>query len=145
MPAGGNAGSGPPVSAAAIWEQSGWWPTTTTVSPRSSAAARTASAVAPGASRSSGSASSRGRASFLSGLAGAQERAGEHRVGPHAAVGEPLAERARDLATLGGQRPQLVGLTVRSFRVTYEVELHRREPTRGRRGAACRRSRRTGG
>src|SRR5262249_35464480 len=30
MPAGGNRGSGPPVSSAAIRLQSGWWPTTTT-------------------------------------------------------------------------------------------------------------------
>src|SRR6185436_6103893 len=55
IPPGGNGGSSPPPSAAAIREQSGWWPTTITVSPRSSAAVRTASAVAPGASRSSGS------------------------------------------------------------------------------------------
>src|SRR5436190_20761652 len=53
---GAKEGSGPPVKAAAIWLQSGWWPTTTTVSPRSAAAALTDSAVAPGASRSSGSA-----------------------------------------------------------------------------------------
>src|SRR5581483_6853360 len=56
-PAGGNGGSSPPVSAAAIRPQSGWWPTTITVSPRSAAAALTLSAVAPGARRSSGSAS----------------------------------------------------------------------------------------
>ena len=41
-------GSGPPVSAAAIWPQSGWWPTTTTWSPRPSTAARTSSITAPG-------------------------------------------------------------------------------------------------
>src|SRR5262249_24802711 len=57
IPAGGNRGSSPPVSAAAIRPQSGWCPTTTTVSPRPPAAARTMSAVAPGASRSSASAS----------------------------------------------------------------------------------------
>ena len=54
-PPAGKRGSGPPVSAAAIWPQSGWWPTTTTWSPRPSTAARTSSALAPGASRSSGS------------------------------------------------------------------------------------------
>src|SRR5919106_1971450 len=53
-PAGGNLGSGPPVRSAAIWPQSGWWPTTTMVSPPSRAASATAVAVAPGASRSSG-------------------------------------------------------------------------------------------
>src|SRR5436190_1182414 len=57
MPAGGNAGSGPPASSAAILPQSGWWPITTTVSPCSATAALTLSAVAPGARRSSGSGS----------------------------------------------------------------------------------------
>src|SRR5262249_32874726 len=54
-PAGGTAGSGPPLSSAAIWPQSGWWPTTTTSSPWPAITARTSSAVAPGARRSSGS------------------------------------------------------------------------------------------
>src|SRR5207302_8096478 len=54
-PAGGKGGSSPDSSAAAIRPQSGWWPTMTTVSPRPSTASRTSSAVAPGASRSSGS------------------------------------------------------------------------------------------
>ena len=54
-PAGGNDGSAPPLSSAAIRPQSGWWPTTTTSSPRPATAARSVSAVAPGASRSSAS------------------------------------------------------------------------------------------
>ena len=87
----------------------------------------------------------RGTCQLLRGLAGAEERAGDHRVGSHAVVGEPLAESAGGLATLGGQRPQFVRLALGSLRVTYEVELHRREPTRGRRGAACRCTRPTGG
>src|SRR5919201_2068312 len=57
IPAGGKAGSAPPVRAAAILPQSGWWPTTTTICPRSPAAARTSSGLAPRARRSSGSAS----------------------------------------------------------------------------------------
>src|SRR5918996_898953 len=68
-PAGGNSGSGSPVRAAAIWPQSGWWPTTTMISPPSRAASATAVAVAPGASRSSGRArtpSSRARRSPVS-------------------------------------------------------------------------------
>src|SRR5581483_4778720 len=56
-PAGGKSGGGSPVSSAAISPQSGWCPTTTTVSPRPPTAWRTAAAVAPGARRSSGSAS----------------------------------------------------------------------------------------
>src|SRR5262249_27350343 len=47
-----------PVSSSTISEQSGWCPTATTVSPRPAVALRTSSAVAPGASRSSASASS---------------------------------------------------------------------------------------
>src|SRR5262249_11306831 len=42
-----------PVSAKTISEQSGWWPTATTVSPRPAMAPRRSSGVAPGASRSS--------------------------------------------------------------------------------------------
>ena len=55
VPPAGNRGSGPPLSSAAIRPQSGWWPTTTTVSPRPLTSWSTDWAVAPGASRSSGS------------------------------------------------------------------------------------------
>src|SRR5207248_7091961 len=52
IPPAGNGGSAPPVSAAAMRPQSGWWPTTTTGSPLPCSAATARAPVAPGASRS---------------------------------------------------------------------------------------------
>jgi len=61
---------------------------------------------------------------LVAGLAGAQERACEDRIRLHAFVGESLAERPCLLSSLGRQRAQLVGLTVRGLRMTHEVEAH---------------------
>jgi trans-2,3-dihydro-3-hydroxyanthranilate isomerase len=65
-----------------------------------------------------------GSSELGAGLAGSQERAGQDRVGPDAVGRQALPELARGAAALGGQRPQLVRLSVRSLSMANEVELH---------------------
>ena len=111
------------MSASAISEQSGWWPTVTTVSPAPSTAARTSSAPAPGASRSSILSSTPGGLRDRGGgLAGAQQRARDDGVGPLGR--EPLAERARLLAAAVAERAQLVGLAGLRVGVADEDQPH---------------------
>ena len=64
------------------------------------------------------------------GLAGTQERARQDGIWADPVGGKALAELARGAAALGGQRPQLVRLSVRSFGVANEVELHGWENSR---------------
>src|SRR5262245_54897122 len=57
-------------------------------------------------------------------LARAKQRAGEDRSGSRSFGVELLAERARLLAALRGQLPELVGLPRRGLGVADEVEAH---------------------
>jgi trans-2,3-dihydro-3-hydroxyanthranilate isomerase len=59
-----------------------------------------------------------------SGLSRAEERAREHGVRADSLGGESLAELAGGAAAVGRQRPQLVRLSVRSFGMANQVELH---------------------
>ena len=123
MPAVGNGGSSPPVSAAAIRPKSGWWPTRTTRSPRPAAARRASAEVAPGREPLVGHRlEAAGAGEHLGGLPRAQERARHDRVGPLA--GEALGEQARLLPALRGERAQLVGIAGGGLRVADEVEAH---------------------
>ena len=59
------------------------------------------------------------------GLARAEQRAGEHGVGPDAVGGEAGAQRPCGLPAGGRQRAQVVGLARCGLRVAYEVEAQR--------------------
>ena len=107
---GGNAGSGPPLSAATVRPQSGWWPTTTTVSPRPEAAALTSSGSAPGASRSSASTSTP-TAFAISAAVSAHAGAGWRAQRPAGCPRPRSAARAGGRAPPGfGEGTQVVGL-----------------------------------
>jgi hypothetical protein len=64
------------------------------------------------------------------GLACAEQRARDHGVGPEPLLAQPPAEHT-GLPTSGGrERPQLVGVSRRSLRVTNDHELHRGQDNR---------------
>ena len=124
-PAGGNAGSGPPLSAATFGRSRAGGRRRRRVSPRPEAASRTASGSAPGASRSSASAlDPDGLRDLLCGLSRAHEWARENGVRADPVVREPLAELAGLLTSLLGQRANLVGLTAGGLGVTHDEEPH---------------------
>jgi len=53
-----------------------------------------------------------------------QERAREDRLGPGQFVPHALTQIPRLLASFGSQRPKIVRLSRRGFRVTHEVQAH---------------------
>ncbi len=61
---------------------------------------------------------------LFAGLARAEERAREDDVRLHVLVSQALSERARLLAALGRQLPQLVGLARRGLRMADQVQAH---------------------
>ena len=122
---GGNAGSGPPLSAATVRPQSGWWPTTTTVSPRPEAAARTSSGVCAGREPLVGlGVDPHSPGDLGSRLPSAQERAGQHGVRLDAVVREALPEQAGVLSPGLGEGAQVVGLAESRLRMTHDEEPH---------------------
>jgi hypothetical protein len=58
------------------------------------------------------------------GLARPQQRAREDRLRPRIFGPQPLAERTGLFASLGSQRPQIVGISRGGFGVSDEVEAH---------------------
>ena len=123
-PPGGKPGSRP-VTASAISEQSGWWPTVATGPPASvRRARRSASTVAPGArSGSTRTLGARRLGHELGRLPRAHERAREHeRRAASGERGEPLAERPACVDALRRQLAQLVGLALGGRGVAAEVD-----------------------
>ena len=111
------------MSASAISEQSGWWPTVTTVSPAPSTAATTSSAAAPGASRSSIRSST--PAAFAIAAAVSRARSSGLETTRSGLLGrQPLAERARLVAAAGAERAQLVGVAGVRMGVADEDQSH---------------------
>ena len=66
------------------------------------------------------------------GLAGAEQRTGQDGVGPDPLGREAFPQLAGGAAALCGERPQLVGLSLRSLGMANEVELHGWENSRVR-------------
>jgi len=122
IPAGGNRGSVPSPSSAAICPQSGWWPTTTTVSPPLDRRSDRRGGRA-GRERVTWLARAvKGVRQSLAGLARSQERACQDRVGADPVGGKLLAERPRLLAARGAKAAQLVRVAGLGIRMPDEKE-----------------------